>query len=78
MYPFKPEIKPGEPSLRIGNRLPVNGVTLAFVDGPVLESRYTVEFFNILLLKTVCCKLISILIFMLIKIGFLAMKKMQL
>lgn len=46
MYPFKPEIKPGEPSLRIGNRLPDNSANLAFVDGPVLESRYTVELFN--------------------------------
>ena len=46
MYPFKPEIKPGEPSLRIGNRLPDNSAHLAFVDGPVLESRYTAELFN--------------------------------
>lgn len=45
-HPFKPEIEAGEPTLRIGNRLPDGSVNLAFIDGPPLESENTVELFS--------------------------------
>lgn len=46
LYKFKEEIKPNEPSLRIGSRIPENSINLAFVNGPPLESKNTVELFD--------------------------------